>query len=259
MRNFYLVAKKEIQAYFSSPVAYVVITMFLVLTGYFFYNLFASFSTLSFQASVNPAIAKQKNLLNVTETVIRPLFGNISMIMLLMMPLLTMRLFSEEKKSGTIELLLTYPITDMEVIMGKFIACFTVFFIMILPTLTYPILVMAYGQPELGPILSGYIGIFLMGAAFISLGVFTSSITENQIIAATLSFGMLLIFWMMGYSVQMAGPTLGRLIMNISLINHIQGFAKGVIDTADIIYYGIFVTSFLFLTLRVLESKKWRG
>lgn len=259
MRNFYLIAKKELQAYFSSPVAYVVITIFLVLTGYFFYNLFASFSTLSFQASANPAIAKQNNLLNISETVIRPLFGNISMIMLLMMPLLTMRLFSEEKKSGTIELLLTYPITDMEVVLGKFIACLSVFVIMILPTLTYPILVIIYGQPEIGPIISGYIGLFLMGAAFISLGVFTSSITENQIIAATLSFGVLLIFWMMGYSISMVGPVLGQMIMNISLISHIQGFAKGVVDTADIIYYAIFVSCFLFLTLRVLESKKWRG
>jgi len=140
MRNFYLIAKKELYSYFSSPVAYVVITIFLVITGYYFYNLLASFSTLSFQASTNPAIAQQQNLLNITETVVRPLFGNISMIMLLMMPLLTMRLFSEEKKSGTIELLLTYPVTDMEVIVGKFIACFVVFLLMLLLTATFPAL-----------------------------------------------------------------------------------------------------------------------
>lgn len=259
MRNFYLIAKKELKAYFSSPVAYVVITIFLVITGYFFYNLFASFSTLSFQATVNPAIAKQRNLLNITETVIRPLFGNMSMIMLLMMPLLTMRLFSEEKKSGTIELLLTYPLTDMEVILGKFFACVTVFSLMLSATATYPILVTVFGEPEMGPIITGYIGLFLMGSAFISLGVFASSITENQIIAATLSFGVLFLFWMMGYTVSFMGPALGRIIMNISLVGHIEGFAKGVIDTTDIIYYAIFSILFLFLTSRVLESKKWRG
>lgn len=259
MRIFYLIAKKELHSYFSSPVAYVVITMFLIITGYFFYNQFAVFSTLSFQASTDPGLAKQQNLLNITETVVRPLFGNISVIMLLMMPLLTMRLFSEEKKSGTIELLLTYPVTDMEVILGKFLACLAVFFLMLLLTVTYPILLFIFGEPEIGPVLTGYIGLFFMGAAFISLGIFTSSLTENQIIAATLSFGVLFLFFMMGYSVGMMGPMLGNLMMYISLIGHLESFAKGVINTTDIIYYGIFITLFIFLTLRVLESKRWRG
>jgi len=259
MRNIYLIAKKEFQAYFTSPVAYVVITIFLVITGYFFYNLFASFSTLSFQASTNPAIAKQQNLLNITETVIRPLFGNMGTIMLLMMPLLTMRLFAEEKKSGTIELLLTYPISDMEVIIGKLAACIAVFVLMLSATVTCPILVMVFGEPETGPIITGYLGLFLMGTAFISLGLFTSSITENQIVAATLSFGVLFLFSMMGYSFSFMGPALGRFIMSISLIGHMEGFAKGIIDTTDIIYYFIFSALFVFLTLRVMESKKWRG
>lgn len=259
MRNIYLIAKKEFRSYFTSPVAYVVITIFLVITGYFFYNLFASFSTLSFQAATNPAIAKQQHLLNVTETVIRPLFGNMGTIMLLMMPLLTMRLFSEEKKSGTIELLLTYPISDMEVILGKLAACIAVFIIMLSATITCPILVMVFGEPETGPIITGYLGLFLMGTAFISLGVFTSSITENQIVAATLSFGVLFIFSMMGYSVSFMGPALAKFIMSISLIGHMEGFAKGIIDTTDIIYYLIFSALFIFLTLRVMESKKWRG
>lgn len=259
MRNFYLIAKKELQSYFSSPVAYVVITIFLIITGYSFYNQFASFSTLSFQASTNPAIAQQQNLLNITETVVRPLFGYISMIMLLMMPLLTMRLFAEEKKSGTIELLLTYPISDIEVILGKFFACFVVFLLMLLLTFTYPGLLIMLGEPEIGPTITGYIGLIFMGAAFISLGIFTSSLTENQIIAATLSFGSLLLFFMMGYSVSMMGPTLGNLMNYISMIQHLEGFAKGVVDTTDIIYYILFVTLFIFLTLRVLESKKWRG
>lgn len=259
MRTFYLIAKKELDSYFASPVAYVVIVMFLVITGYFFYNQFAAFSTLSFNASADPSIAKQANLLNVTETVVRPMFGNISMIMLLMMPLLTMRLFSEEKKSGTIELLLTYPVTDMEVILGKYLACLSVFLLMLLLTVTYPILLFVFGEPELGPVLTGYIGLVFMGAAFISLGIFTSSLTENQIIAATLSFGVLFLFFMMGYSISMMGPLLGNLMMYISLMGHLESFAKGVIDTTDIIYYGAFSTLFIFLTLRVLESKKWRG
>jgi len=259
MRNFYLIFKKEFKSYFSSPIAYVVITMFLILSGYFFYNTFALFSTISFNATIDPALAKQVGLLNITESVARPLFGNISVILLLMVPLLTMRLFSEEKKSGTIELLLTYPVTDMEVLLGKFLACMAVFTIMIALTVLYPILIIAFGQPEAGPIITGYIGLFFVGASFVSLGIFASSLTENQIIAATLSFGVLILFFMMGTSVSLMGPTIGNIMMHISLIGHLEGFAKGIVDTTDIIYYFLFIVLFNFLTLRVLESKKWRG
>lgn len=259
MRNFYLIFKKELKSYFTSPIAYVVITIFLVISGYFFYNILATFATISYQATINPMAAKQYGLLNVTEIVVRPLFGNISMIMLLMMPLLTMRLFSEEKKTGTIELLLTYPITDMQVLLGKFFACLTVYLVMLALTILYPILIMIYGQPEIGPIITGYIGLFLLGASFISLGIFASSITENQIIAATVAFGALIFFWMMSFSVGLADPAIGKVISYISITDHLEAFAKGVIDTEDIIYYGIFIILFLFLTLRALESNKWRG
>ncbi|MBI5892842.1 MAG: ABC transporter permease subunit [Deltaproteobacteria bacterium] len=251
--------KKELKSYFTSPIAYVVITIFLVISGYFFYNIIATFATISYQATINPMAAKQYGLLNVTEIVVRPLFGNISMIMLLMMPLLTMRLFSEEKKTGTIELLLTYPITDMQVLLGKFFACLAVYLLMLVLTALYPILIMIYGQPEVGPIITGYIGLFLLGASFISLGIFASSITENQIIAATVAFGALIFFWMLSFSVGLADPAIGKIISYISITEHLEAFAKGVIDTEDIIYYGIFIILFLFLTLRALESNKWRG
>lgn len=259
MRNFYLIFKKELKSYFTSPIAYVVITIFLVITGYFFYNNLAIFSTISFQATINPMLAKELNLLNITESVVRPLFGNISVIMLLMMPLLTMRLFSEEKKSGTIELLLTYPLTDMQVLLGKFSACLFVLTVMLTLTIIHPILIMVFGQPESGPIITGYIGLFLMGMAFISLGIFASSLTENQIIAATVAFGVLLVFWLMGYSAGLSGPGLEKVISYISITDHLEGLAKGVVDTGDIIYYLLFTILFLFLTLRALESKRWRG
>lgn len=259
MRNFYLIFKKELKSYFASPIAYVVITMFLILTGYFFYNSFALFSTISFQATVNPMLAKQVGLLNITESVVRPLFGNISVILLLMVPLLTMRLFSEEKKSGTIELLLTYPVTDMQVLLGKFLSCMAIFAIMIALTVLYPVLLIVFGQPETGPILTGYIGLFFVGASFVSLGIFASSLTENQIIAATVAFGLLLLFWMISFSASLAGQTFGDILSYISITTHFEGFAKGVVDTEDIVYYLLFITLFLFLTLRILESKKWRG
>lgn len=259
MRNTLYIFKKELKSYFASPVAYVVLAMFMLITGYLFYGLFAYFSTLSFQSQVDPSIAKQENLLNVTEGVIRPLFGIISMIMLIMMPLLTMRLFAEEKKSGTMELLLTYPVKDTEVLLGKFLACVGVLAVMLGLSLLFPILVMAYGEPETGPIITGYIGLLLLGSSFIAFGIFASSLTENQIIAATISFGILFIFWMLQMSAAFVGPALAGFLNYISITHHIEAFAKGVVDTEDLIYYLMLIFLFLFLTLRMLESKRWRG
>jgi ABC-2 type transport system permease protein len=259
MRNFYLIFKKELKSYFYSPIAYAVMTIFLIITGYFFYNIFATFSTISFQAQMNPTLAKQYNLLNITESVVRPLFGNVSVIMLLLMPLLTMRLFSEEKRSGTIELLLTYPVKDIEVVLGKFAACLAIFSIMLVFTFLYPVLIKIYGQPELGPIITGYLGLFFMGAAFIAFGIFASTLTENQVVAAVLSFGVLLFFWMAGYSINFVNSSLVSVLSYIALTQHLEGFAKGVIDSGDIIYYLNFTMLCIFLSLRALESKKWRG
>ena len=259
IRAVSLILSRELRAYFSSPIAYVVITMFLIITGYFFYNLIATFSVISFQAQANPMMARQYNLLNINETVVRPLFGNISIIMLLMTPLLTMRLLAEERKAGTMELLLTYPVRDIEVVMGKFLACFMVFLAMICSTFLYPCLLLLLGEPELMPIITGYTGLILLGAAFIALGLFTSSLTENQIIAASMAFGILFVFWLMSYSVNLVSPGLGQIVSYIAITEHLESLAKGVVDTEDIIYYLLFVTLFLFLTLRSLESKRWRG
>ena len=190
-RNIGLVFRKELHAYFHSFVAYAVIAMFLIITGYFFYNLLSSFSMISFQAQANPMLARQYQLLNINETVVRPLFGTISIVMLLMTPLLTMRLLSEEWKSGAMELLLTYPLRDIEVVMGKFFACFTIFAAMIASTITFQILLVILGNPEIMPMFTGYLGLLLLGGAFISLGLFTSALTENQIIAASVSFAIL--------------------------------------------------------------------
>jgi ABC-2 type transport system permease protein len=259
IRGVSLIFNRELRAYFNSSIAYVVITMFLIITGYFFYNLVATFSVISFQAQANPMMARQYNLLNINETVVRPLFGNISIVMLLMTPLLTMRLLAEERKAGTMELLLTYPVRDIEVVTGKFLACFTVFLAMIFSTFIYPVLLVFLGEPELMPIVTGYIGLILLGAAFISLGLFTSSLTENQIIAASMSFGILFVFWLMSYSVNLVSPGLGQIISYIAITEHLESLAKGVVDTEDIIYYLLFVALFLFFTLRSLESKRWRG
>jgi len=258
IRNVGLIFNRELKSYFSSLTAYVVIVMFLLITGYFFYTLLTTFSIVSFQAQTDPMLAKQYQLLNINETVVRPLFGSISIIMLLMTPLLTMRLFSEEKKSGTIELMLTFPVNDIDVILGKYLACFSVLLTMILLTATFPLLLVIFGEPEVKPILTGYLGLILMGAAFISLGIFSSSLTENQIVAASVSFGMLFFFWLISYSVTLVSGGLGQILAYLSINEHIESLSKGVIDSEDIIYYLCFIAVFLFLTLRSLEANRWR-
>lgn len=258
IRNIGLILNRELKSYFSSLTVYIVILMFLLMTGYLFYNLLATFSIVSFQAQADPMVAKQYQLLNINETVIRPLFGSIGVILLMMTPLLTMRLLAEEKKTGTIELLLTFPINDVDVVLGKYLACLVVLLTMVLLTVTYPILLVTLGEPEVVPIATGYLGLVLIGAAAISLGIFTSSMTENQIVAASMSFGMLFFFWLISFSVPLVSGGLGQLFSYISINEHIASMSKGVVDSTDIIYYLCFIVLFLFLTLRSLETKRWR-
>ncbi|MBI4609090.1 MAG: ABC transporter permease subunit [Candidatus Rokubacteria bacterium] len=250
------VFKKEVRLYFTSPVAYVVFTIFLVISGYFFSSIFAFFSLMSMQATMNPAFARD---LSVTEGIMRPLFSNISVVMLLLVPILTMRLFAEEKKSGTIELLLTYPVRDGEVLIGKYVAAFVLYLVMLAATGLYPAMLVRFARLEWGPLLTGYLGLVLMGGAFLAVGVLASSLTENQIVAAVATFGALLIFWVIGWSADFAGPGWGKLLSHLSILEHFDSFAKGVIDTKDMIYYLNFTILALFLTLRSLESKRWRG
>jgi ABC-2 type transport system permease protein len=250
------ILRKELRLYFTSPIAYAVLTIFSLVAGWFFYNVFAFYTMVSMQAAMNPMMARD---LSVTEGVLRPLFQNISVIMLLMMPILTMRLFAEEAKSGTIELLLTYPVRDGEVLLGKYLAALLVFVGMLALTLVYPLLVAWTTRVDGGPLLTGYLGLLLQGAAFIAVGLLISSLTENQIVAAVATFGTLLIFWVISWASDSAGGTLGRVLSHLSLTEHFDAFAKGVIDTKDLIYYLNLTILALFLTLRSLDSKRWRG
>jgi ABC-2 type transport system permease protein len=256
VRGWLPVFKKEMRLYFTSPVAWVVFTIFLLIAGYFFYSIFAFFTLASMQSAMNPQMGRD---LNVTDSVMRPLFSNISVILLLLMPLVTMRLFAEERRSGTIELLLTYPVRDGAVLAGKYLAALGLYAIMIGLTLLYPGIVVYFARLEWGPILTGYLGLLLMGATFIAVGVFASSLTENQIVAAITTFGALLIFWILGWSADYAGGTAGKVMQFLSILEHNDSFSKGVLDTKDVLYYLNFTVLALFLTLRSLEARRWKG
>lgn len=243
--NFYPIFKKELRSYFTSLIAYVVLAVFLVLAGYYFYTDLALF-VLWGGASVQEGLWQY-------------LFHDIRLILLFTIPLLTMRLFSEEKKLGTIELLFTYPFRDIEILLGKYLACLTVFSIMLGFTVLYPILLAIVYQIELGPLIASYLGMFLLGSAFISCGIMVSSLTENQIVAALVTSGIILTFWFIDWNEAAVSPSVAVVLHHLSFFEHFYNFVRGVINTKDIIYFMLFNFFFLFLTLRSLEARRWRG
>lgn len=256
MKGFVSVYRKEVYSLFASPIFYAVAFTFLVIAGYFFYSAIVYFNLLSFQASQNPMLARQ---IDIMEMVLRPFFLDLSIVLLLLAPLLSMRLYAEERKSGTIELLFTYPIPDRSVVLAKFVAVQTALAVILAGTLPGITMLGYIAKPAWQPILCGYLGIFLLGSSFMALGIFTSSVTQNQIIAAVLSFGALLLLWVIGWAKSYAGPTVAELIDYMSIIKHFESFSKGVLDSRDIIYYVLFTAFFLFLTSRQMVSYRWRG
>jgi ABC-2 type transport system permease protein len=255
MRNIWAVCKKEIKSYFTSPIAYVAITVFLVLVGFFYYSLIWWFNSQSMQMARNPYYFQQ---VNINQMVFSPLFHNISIILLLMIPLLSMRLLAEEKKIKTDELLFTSPLSVNQIILGKYLASLFVLLIMLLLVGILTFFTFIYGNPELKPILVGNLGLFLMGAAFMAVGIFFSSLTENQIVAAVLTFGALLLFWVLNWASYSAGGFWKDVLNYVSFFQHFDDMTKGILDTTDIVYYLSFIFLGLFLTHSVIQSRRWR-
>lgn len=256
MKKMWALYKKEIRSYFISPVAYVIIFIFLIIAGFFFFAMMSEFSTKAAYFGGNPEYLQY---FNVGEYVIRPLFGNLAVIMLFIIPILTMRLIAEEKRSGTLKLLLSYPIRDIDVLLAKFFAAQTILVIMFILTFPIPIFLFAYGDPEWGVIVTNYIGVILMAGAFVALGLFASSVTERQVVAAVITFGTLIIIWVINWAKDIAGFTAGAILDDISLLSHFENFTKGVIVTHDVVYYILFTFFFLFLALVALQSRSWRS
>jgi len=258
MRNIAEIYKREIRFYFTTPIAYVVMVIFTGVFGFLFFRNLTYYSELSYQIMQNPYYAQRIDLI---LGVFAPVFSTNIIIFLMVIPPISMRLFAEEKKSGTIELLFTYPVKDVQIVIGKWLAASTIIFCMLI--LTAPAPFMAFGfasSSEWGPVLAGYLGMFLMGLSFLSLGILISGLSENQIVAIVVSYGALLGFWFLGWAVDPnSGRPIGKVLGELSIIGHLSNFLKGVIDTKDIVYYILFIFTSVFLTVRVLESKRWRG
>ena len=257
MDNILAITQKELRSYFVSPIAYVFISFFALLYGYFFVVSLNFLVRVSMQAGMGMGGGQT---ININEYMMRPLLGNTAVVMLLVLPLLTMRTYAEEKRSGTIELLLSSPLTGVQIIMGKFLGAMTLFTVMLSVTLIHVGILFIYGEPELGPILTGYLGLWLMGGAFISVGLLASSLTKNQMVAGMGTFGVLLLFWVVSWiGDPSSGSTTAQVLGYLSILDHFEDFSKGVIDTKDLTYYISFIAFGLFLTVKSVDSEQWRG
>ncbi len=254
MRNIAAIAQREVNAYFASPIAYVLIGFFALLFGWFFYVPLAFFIQQSSQMGMNPTQA-----LNINQMLVGPTLMNTTVIMLFLFPLITMRTYAEEKRSGTIELLLTSPVTDVEIIIGKFLGAMLLYAAMLAVTLIHMAILFIFGDPEWKPIATGYLGLLLMGGCFLSLGLFISSLTKNQIVAAMATFAVFLMLWVINWISTFVGPTTQTVLQYLSLTEHFDDFAKGIIDTKHVIYYLSFMAFGLFLTAKSVDSERWRG
>jgi ABC-2 type transport system permease protein len=258
MKNALAIAAREIRSYFVSPVAYVVLTGFLLLSGWFFFNLLARFSyLLQIYGSMGRGGAELERL-NLNEFVISPLLHNLSVVLVILIPMITMRTFAEEKRLGTFELLLTSPLRVGEIVAGKFLGALVFVTLMLSLTAIYPILLVVYGDPEMGIMLSGYLGLFLVAASFLSIGLLTSSLTENQIIAAVSSLVALLLLYVISWPADTSTPTIGAVLHYLSVTEHFSEFVKGVIDSRALAYFVSLIAAALFLTHRSVESLRWR-
>jgi len=254
MRNILAIAGKEMRGYFSSPIAYILIGFFALLYGWFFYVPLSFFNRQSMQMA--PGMG---GTLNINQMLIAPMLTNATVVLLFVLPLITMRTYAEEKRSGTIELLLTSPLTDTQIILGKFFGAMGLYAAMLAVTLIHMGILFMYGNPEWKPVVTGYLGLLLMGGAFLSLGLFISSLTKNQIVAAMATFGVFLMLWVINWIGSFVGPTAQAVLAHLSIVDHFDDFAKGVIDTKHLVYYLSFISFGLFLTAKSVDSERWRG
>src|SRR5271165_3880408 len=255
MRNILIIWRKELHSYFTSPIAYLLLTMFALIFGFFFWNSLGYFVLMGMESQMRGRMMP----MNLNEMVIRPLLANVGVIGLFFIPMITMRLFAEEKRSGTIELLATSPIRDIEIILGKWLAAVSLYTCMLLVAAVNFAFLFKYGKPDWKPLLIGYLGLLLQAGALLAIGTFISTLTKNQIIAGAATFGVCLMLWILEWVSGYETSTWAKVLSYMSVITHFESFAKGLLATKDAIFYVSMIFLGLFLTARSLESLRWRS
>ncbi|MBM3773829.1 MAG: ABC transporter [Acidobacteria bacterium] len=255
MKNILIISRKELKSYFASPIAYLLMAIFAVIFGFFFYSATAIFVIRGMEGQM----MGRSFPMDVNEWVIRPLLMNASVVGLFLIPMITMRLFAEEKRSGTMELLMTSPVRDLEIIWGKWLAALLMYACVLgISALNIAILYM-YGKPDWKPIVIGYLGLLLQGGCLLAIGAFISTTTRNQIIAGGATFAASLLLWVLDWLTAYEQAAWAKVVSYLSVVTHFEPFSKGVLDTKDVVFYLSMIFFGLFLTARSLESLRWRA
>ena len=255
MRNILLICRKELKSYFASPIAYCVMALFALIFGFGFYTATRDFVRFSFQAQM----MGQQQPMNVNEQIIRPLLGFASTVALFLIPMIAMRLFAEEKRSGTIELLLTSPVSDIEIILGKWLGSLLLYLCVLAMSMINVAMLFMWGKPDLKPVLVAYLGLILQGACLLAIGTFISTTTSNQIVAGGVTFFVCLLLWLLSWFTAFDSGAFSQVVNYISIVTHFENFSKGVLSVKDVVFYLSMIFFSLFITTRAMESLRWRS
>lgn len=256
MRALSALFQREFRLYFISPIAAIVLVVFQLVTSFNFY-----FGLQQFVAYARSAAQQlgEGPAVHVNQQFITPLFFNMAFTALFLLPLLTMRLFSEERKQGSMELLLTYPVSDLQVVLGKYLAALALYALMLASTAWAFMALFRFGTPDPGPVVTGFLGLFLYGAALLALGLMLSALTENQIVAGALTFFLYLILWLLGGAASVVAGIPGSVMGWVSLVDHFQALSQGVVDSADLVYFAALIGFGLYMSLQVVAAQRWSG
>jgi ABC-2 type transport system permease protein len=255
MTNVWIICRKELKSYFASPIAYLLMAFFALIFGFGFFTATRDFVRFGFMAQM-----QGRNMpMNVNEQVIRPLLGFASTVALFLIPMITMRLFAEEKKTGTIELLLTSPVTDNQIILGKWLGAMLLYLCVLVMSMLNVALLFAWGRPDIKPVLVAYLGLLLQGGCLLAIGEFISTLTKNQIIAGGVTFFVCLLLWLLNWATSFDTAGWASVVNYLSIVTHFDNFSKGVIETKDLIFYVSMIFFALFITSRSMESLRWRS
>jgi ABC-2 type transport system permease protein len=255
MRNVWIICRKELRSYFVSPIAYILLALFAIIFGFFFWNAVGIFVYEGIESQMRGGMFP----MSVNEQLIRPLISNIAVIGLFLIPLISMRLFAEEKRMGTFELLATSPVRDFEIILGKWLAAMLLYGGMLLLTAVNFIWLFRYGNPDWKPLALAYLGLFLQAGVMLAIGTFISSLTRNQIIAGAVTFVVCLLLWVIGWVNEYDSTPVARVMAYLSVPTHFESFAKGLLSLKDAVFFVTAIFLGLFLTARSLESLRWRS
>jgi len=253
--NLWIICRKELKSYFASPIAYGLMSFFALIAGYFFYVATAIFVS----RGIESQMMGRGQPMDLNEWIVRPVLMNISVIGLFLIPMVTMRLFAEEKRMGTIELLATSPVRDIEIILGKWFAALILYAGILAVSALNMTVLFVYGQPDWKPLLIGYLGLLLQGGCLLAVGTFISITTKNQIIAGAATFAVCLMLWVLDWISSYEQAAWAKVLSYLSVVTHFEPFSKGVLDTKDIVFYISMIFFGLFLTSRAMESLRWRA